>query len=81
VVYVLAIKLSISPGQYEFEPLNTNLCDMLRGQNRVDSLSEGEEGVVFLEKTNFYSEAGGQAGDIGLIRQVIISMFYLEVGI
>jgi alanyl-tRNA synthetase len=54
---------------------------MLRGQNRVDSLSEGEEGVVFLEKTNFYSEAGGQAGDIGLIRQVIIAMFYLGVEI
>jgi alanyl-tRNA synthetase len=57
-------------GEYEFPPVDTQVCELMRGQCRVDSLAEGEEGVVFLRDTNFYSESGGQVGDIGLIRQV-----------
>ena len=28
----------------------------------------GEEGIIFLDRTCFYSEAGGQIGDTGVIR-------------
>lgn len=52
-----------------YDHLNTDgsIIGILRGDKFVESLDEGESGLVILDKTTFYAEMGGQVGDRGTL--------------
>lgn len=43
------------------------VASLVKGDAKVDSLGEGDEGLVVLNDTPFYAESGGQVGDTGTI--------------
>ncbi len=54
-------------GYTELKADNSKVVGLYRDGEAVDSLGEGEEGLVVLDRTPFYAESGGQVGDSGYL--------------
>ena len=53
---------------YEKCACDTRVRALVKDGEKVESLNEGEEGMVLLDNSPFYAERGGQIGDTGLIK-------------
>ena len=52
---------------YELFDNNATVKAIIKDDQLVNSISEGDEAIVILDQSSFYGESGGQTGDSGLL--------------
>jgi alanyl-tRNA synthetase len=68
-IYKNYVKLKVQPVFYDREEVDeTQVLALIKDGQMAESLKEGQSGEVILSITPFYAEAGGQIGDVGVLK-------------
>ncbi len=76
-------KIAASTGDTEFLGYEKDMCEakiklIYRDNKQVDEIKNGDRALLVLDKTVFYGESGGQAGDTGTIHTGQGSVFSVD---
>jgi len=62
----VAMEIVEAPIEHQDE-IETQVLEIIIGNAKKNEIKKGEKGSIFLQKTNFYGEKGGQVGDTGVL--------------
>lgn len=67
VVNKLPLELQTKFLGYNTLSVEAKIIAMIKGEELVEELKNGDKGIIVVDKTPFYSEKGGQIGDTGIL--------------